>query len=262
LLDLTSQTSDLIAKEGDNMIKAGSNSRISIFESCKLRAKLAYIDRIPEPERPPLPNNKEYPNDRGSRVHDYAEFYVRGKHDKLIPELLNFAPELKRLRDLYPSGNVMMEDMWCFDDAWQSVGSREFDKIRFRAKLDVCIFYAGGRKAIVVDYKTGRRVGNEIKHAEQCQQYQLCVFLRFPDVEEVITELWYTDQNELHTMKFTRAQGLRFLKGINQRNQRMLTAAEFPANPSTHSCRWCPYKTGTLGKFGVRGTGHCDKNPI
>ena len=60
------------------MIKAWSFSRLSIFEQCKLRTKLAYIDRIPEPPRPLPPGKTEHANDRGTRIHDAAERFVRG----------------------------------------------------------------------------------------------------------------------------------------------------------------------------------------
>lgn len=54
--------------EGEPMTKidAWSYSRLSTFEQCKLRAKLAYIDRIPEPERPLPPGKTEHANDRGT----------------------------------------------------------------------------------------------------------------------------------------------------------------------------------------------------
>ena len=67
-------------------IKAWSYSRLVDFEQCKLRAKLKYIDRIPEPARPLPPGKTEHANDRGTRIHDAAERFVRGGVE-LIPEL-------------------------------------------------------------------------------------------------------------------------------------------------------------------------------
>ena len=49
-------------------IKAWSYSRLVDFEQCKLRAKLKYIDRIPEPARPlPEPSESERPRMRMAR---------------------------------------------------------------------------------------------------------------------------------------------------------------------------------------------------
>ena len=58
-------------------IKAWSYSRLVDFEQCKLRAKLKYIDRIPEPARPLPPGKTEHANDRGTRIHDAGERFVQ-----------------------------------------------------------------------------------------------------------------------------------------------------------------------------------------
>ena len=59
-------------------LKTWSYSRLGVFEQCKFRAKLQYVDKIPEPARP-LPEGKtEHANDRGTRVHEEAEIFVRG----------------------------------------------------------------------------------------------------------------------------------------------------------------------------------------
>lgn len=246
------------------MITAGSYSRLAVFETCAFRAKLAYVDKIPEPERPALPNGKEYPNDRGTRVHDTAENFVRGK-ESMIAELVAFKSELEKLRALYAANpkDVLMEDLWCYDDAWGCLPAdiKPWDeRIWMRIKLDVCVFL-DPQTVVVIDYKTGKRFGNEVKHAEQTQLYQLAVFLRFPQVQKVITELWYTDQDELATMTYQRKQGLRFIKNWNNRMDRMTSEVVFDPKPSTWNCRWCPYKEGLLGKLGPAGTGHCSRNP-
>lgn len=101
----------------------------------------------------------------------------------------------------------------------------------------------------VPTHNTGRRFGNEVKHAEQTQLYQLVTFLRYPELETIHTELWYPDVDELATMTYTRNQGLRFKRSFEQRGDAMTTCIDFPANPNIFSCRWCPYK----------GTDHCDK---
>lgn len=247
-----------------NQITAGSFSRIQVFESCPKRAELAYIQRVPEPERPPLPAGKEYPNDRGTRVHDSAEDFVRGKTNKLVPELLNFEDELTNLRNIFAQdpSRLVMEDMWTFDDTWTPCDPNDYQSIWLRIKLDVCLFSSQGAKAYVIDYKTGKRYGNEIKHAEQTQLYALATAIRYPEVEEIITELWYTDQDEIAEMHFTREQALKFLKNWNNKMLRMTQAIEFPAKPNMYSCRYCPFKEGLIGKFGPEGTGHCSLNPV
>ena len=58
---------------------------MTTFEQCKFRAKLQYVDKIPEPERPLPPGKTEHANDRGTRIHDAAENFVN-RDINLIPE--------------------------------------------------------------------------------------------------------------------------------------------------------------------------------
>jgi CRISPR/Cas system-associated exonuclease Cas4 (RecB family) len=245
-----------------NKITAGSHSRLVVYESCPYRAKLAYVDRIQEPQRPELPNGQEYPNDRGSRVHDEAENFVRGKTPDLANELRNFEAEFTKLRSLYAANpdNLHMEDMWCFDSVWNPCASDDYNNIWLRIKLDNCVFLSS-TEACVIDYKTGKRQYNEIKHAEQTQLYQLAAFIRFPELQTITTELWYLDLNELITMKYKRHQGLKVLRNWNDRLLNMMSEQEYEAKPNTWNCRFCPYKTGLIGKHGPEGTGDCSKNP-
>lgn len=228
-------------------IPAWSFSALSVFESCKFRAKLARIDKIPEPDRgePPPQYKGEWPNDRGNRVHDECEMYVRGKGD-FPKEASHFQPEIERVKELFKAGKVVMEDMWCFDVDWRIVSAKDYDNIWTRIKLDVAVFLTT-TWAVAIDYKTGKRFGNEVKHAEQMTLYALALFLRYPKLEKVTSELWYLDQDELATMTFTRKQAMRFFKGFNARGITMTTCTSFPTNPNAWSCKWCPYHPDKSG---------------
>ena len=228
------------------MIKAGSLSRLTIFEACPYRAKLAFVDRIPMPSR-----LLSAALNRGNRVHSAAEDYVTGSRSDLIAELHNFRPEFTELKKLFKQKQVIAEKMWCFNEGWNSIDESEYQKIWLRVKLDLAVFL-DSETVVAIDYKTGKRYRNELKHANQCQLYQLAVFLRFPQVEKVITELWYTDLNELVRMSYTREQGLRFLQGFNERLQEMTSAEIFVSKPSNWNCRWCPYRSEP------DGTGDCE----
>lgn len=229
-------------------IKAWSYSRLVDFESCKLKAKLKYIDRIPEPARP-LPQGKtEHANDRGTRIHDSAERFVRGGVE-LIPELKHFMGEFNALRDLYVHGRVSLEGEWAVNQDWEPVAWGSSDAWA-RIKLDAFI-RLNETHGVVIDYKSGRKQGNEVKHAEQTQLYQLAAFLKYPELEIIDVELWYTDIDEITHMRYTKSQGMRFFKNFNERGLAMTSAIDFPANPNMFSCRYCPY--------GPKGTGDCPR---
>lgn len=227
-------------------IPTWSFSRIQDFEQCKFRAYLKYTMKIPEPERPLPPGKTEHANDRGTRIHDAGERFARGGIE-LIPELQKFKPEFERLKALYATGNVSLEGEWAMDRSWEPVAWASSDAW-LRLKLDALVFLSP-TEAVAIDYKTGKRYGNEVKHNEQLQLYQLVTFLRYPKLETIHVELWYLDVDELVTVTYTRNQGLRFRRSFENRGNAMTTCTEFPPNPNIFSCKYCPYK----------GTEHCDK---
>lgn len=226
-------------------IRSWSYSRLLDFEACPLMAKLKIIDKIPEPERPLPPGKTEHANDRGTRVHNECELYVRGE-GPLPQEARYFEDEFKSLAAKFKKGTVSLEGEWGFDKEWQPI---DWKLAWLRMKLDANI-HLSNTHAAVVDYKTGRKFGNEVKHGEQLQMYALAVFLRYPQVEHVTAELWYLDVNDLTRLDVTRPIGLRQLKPFDKRGRKMTEATEFPANPNAHSCRYCPYHP-------AKGTGDC-----
>lgn len=225
-------------------LKNWSFSSLSEFEGCKFRSYLKRVKKVPEPDRPLPAGKMEHANDRGSRIHDSAEQYVRGLA-KLTPELHYFEDEFAALQRHFQAGKVFLEEEWGMSKAWESVS---WDTAWLRMKLDA-LYFISPSEAVVIDYKTGRRFGNELKHAEQTQLYQLTAFLRYPELETIHTELWYLDQDELYTMTFQRQQGLRFRPRWNTRGNKMTDATEFPPNANMYSCRFCLY--------GPKGSGVC-----
>ena len=225
-----------------------SHSKLGVFESCKFRFKLQYVDRIPEPERPLPPGKTEHANDRGSRIHQHAEDYVSGKVEHQIPEMAEFAPEFEHLRHLYTKGMVSLEGEWAVNRDWEPTN---WQTGWHRSKVDSMVI-PEPTSAIVIDYKSGRKFGNEVKHAEQTQLYALNAVLRYPKLEVVHTELWYLDAKELTSATFTRSQVLRFKPNFDRRGRAVTDATDFPPNGNLWSCRWCRYGN----REGM--SGHCN----
>lgn len=234
-------------------IMSWSHSSLSNFEKCKRLAKLKHLDKIPEPERP-LPEGKsEHANDRGSRIHDHAEQFVRGNVAAQIPEMRKFAVEFDHMRRLFTLGMVSLEGEWGLNRDWEITTWRE---AWHRSKVDALVIPTP-HEAIVIDYKSGKKFGNEIKHAEQTQLYALNAVLRFPELEIVTTELWYLDVEDLTSKTFTRDQILRFKPGWDRRGRAMTSATDFPPNPNVFSCQYCQYGPWNGGQCqdGVRRGG-------
>jgi hypothetical protein len=104
-----------------------------------------------------------------------------------------------------------------------------------------------------VDYKTGRKAGNEVDHAEQGQVYMLSEFMAEPLVDSIIVEFWYLDMDDLTRMVYSRDQGLRYFKSVNNRAVKMTSDTELAPTPSRWACKWCPYRQDRGGpcKVGV-----------
>lgn len=227
-------------------IPSWSHTKIVLFQTCKRAAYLKYDQRIPEPPRPLPPGKTEHANDRGTRIHEDCERFVRGEQPDLCIEADKyFGMELMLLRELYKDNRVAIEGEWGMNKDWEPT---EWKTAWLRLKLDAIVFHSEV-EATAIDYKTGRKFGNEIKHAEQLQLYQLVTFLRYPKLEKVTTELWYLDQDEVTRQTFTRSQGLRFKANFDRRGNELTNCTDFPPNPNMFSCKYCMY--------GPWGSGHC-----
>ena len=228
------------------MATSWSFSKLGDFDKCKKYFWLKHEEKIPEPERP-LPKGKtEHANDRGSRIHDNCEQYVRGDHDALCPEAdKHFSTHIDFLRLLHTEGKVELEGEWGMDRDWNPA---PWKSAWVRMKLDALV-HGSPEEAVVIDYKTGKRFGNEIKHAEQTQLYALATVLRYPQLEVVHTELWYPDVKELVVTTYLRHQALRFQNTWNKKGNDLTSCTDWKPNPNQFSCKWCMY--------GPEHSGHC-----
>jgi hypothetical protein len=228
------------------MAQSWSFSRLADYEKCKKYFWLKHEQKIPEPERPLRPGQTEHANDRGSRIHDNCEGYVRGDHDALCAEAdKHFGAKIDLLRALHSDGLVELEGSWGHGEDWEIA---EWSAAWLRLKLDVLV-HASPTQAIVIDYKSGKKFGNEVKHAQQLQLYALVTFLRYPHLEQLDAELWYLDVNETTRQTFTRAQALMFKRTWDRRGTAVTMCTDWPANPNKYSCQWCLY--------GPEHSGHC-----
>ena len=158
------------------IIQAGSFSRLDVFESCKYRAKLAFVDKEKEPPRAKLPEGGEYPDERGSRIHDECEQFVLGEGE-FTEGMRHFKPEFNKLRQECKDGKVVVENMWCYKDDWTYFSPHVFwdPDIRFRIKTDATVF-TSDTSALIIDYKTGKRYNNEVKK-EHCYFIYITLYI-------------------------------------------------------------------------------------
>jgi CRISPR/Cas system-associated exonuclease Cas4 (RecB family) len=229
-------------------VKAWSFSKLKKAEQCMYAVYLADVERIKVPEDP------DGPMARGSRIHDLAEETVRDGRD--IPgELLNFKSDFIKLQERFAAQRYLMtmEENWAFTTQWTPtdwIGPVTWA----RQKLDV--FYKDGENnAVIIDHKTGKKFGNELKHGEQGLHYAIGAFMKYPELDFITTEFWYLDikdplNNKLRK-NYTRERALIHLPKIHDRALILTTATEFPPKPSKMNCKWCDYRKSGDCEFAV-----------
>jgi hypothetical protein len=218
-------------------VTAWSFSTMKSFKECKYRVYLQKVKKLKEESGPAA--------ERGTRIHQEAEDYVCGKIPTLSSDLKAFEDvegAFAKLKQAFDEGRVSLEGEWAYTIHWEPTEWLAND-CWVRIKLDAFerIDETSGR---VIDYKTGKRVGNEISHGQQGLLYAIGTFLKYPELEFLEVEFWYTDQKEISRKTYTRDQAMTFFPGWHRQGVELTTEKEFDPTPSQHACRWCSFGKG------------------
>src|SRR5690606_20195904 len=152
--------------------KTWSYSALETYRQCPLRAKLRYIDKIADP------GNKY--SKRCSDIHDQLEKVIN-EGPRVPKEAEYFAPLLNTLAEQNP----VTEQMFMFDRNWKHTTNR--NEAWLYVKQDLMVVQPG-EFLLTVDYKTGRKDGNEAKHIAQKIIYSIAGWILYPGLPEYIAE--------------------------------------------------------------------------
>ena len=72
--------------------------------------------------------------------------------------------------------------------------------------------------------------------------YAIVTFLRYPELQHIRVENWYTDLDEKMDRNYSREDAMRFLPRWTERGNIMTTQKDFLPSPSKPTCKFCPYK--------------------
>lgn len=223
-------------------IPVWSFSSLKDYEQCPYRVYLAKIEKKPQKQSDAA--------SRGEAMHQMAEDFVRADGGEVPSALAKFDMAFRELQQLHADGKVIMEENWGIRKDWSPCEWKDPD-IWGRAKLDVFVRESESA-AKIIDHKSGKKFGNELKHGDQGLSYALHAFHRYPGIDTFKVEFWYLDQAETLERLFTRRQLGVLLPRYHKRARDMTSAKTFPAKPNCNNCRWCAYGHG---KF---GTGDCE----
>ena len=203
-------------------IDAWSYSRLSTYERCALLAKLLYIMKLPQDTSPAM--------ERGSRIHDQAEKYVKGEIEEL-PGTAVWKPWIEDMVALKDAGYEAEKNI-AFDSSWQPCeyfGPQTWIRLR----VDVTGY---AECPEVIDYKTGRPYHT---HEEQAELYGIASYLTADDhknVEKVRVSFWYLDVPDIVEYEYHAEDIAALMEKWTERAAVMLTDTEFKPNPCKASC--------------------------
>jgi hypothetical protein len=238
-------------------ITAWSYSRLEIFERCPWRAKLQFVDKR-DTEAAKAANAEaqakgEAARLRGLEVHENAEKFVRGEIDELPKELKKNAKLFEETRAIMAEApaRVVLEEDWAFNKDWQPTEYYGTDAW-CRMKLDRFVWHDDEKTAgELTDYKTGKKMGNEVKHGQQGQLFTIGSFMRYPSLQAIKVQFAYLDEGKMSLPKtYSREQAMAFLPSFDRRGRAMTEATVFPPKPNRINCAWCPFGPS-------RGDGSC-----
>jgi len=227
-------------------VRAWSFSAWKNYTECPQRFKYERINKL-QPKQPV--DRKALV--RGEQYHKDAENYLKDRLHEVPPSFKLIPEKMQKLKTLDP----ICEEMWAFDRWWRPIplNERGFtedfadkDKIWVRMKLDAAVFSKENTLCVAIDFKTG-----DLKedHPLQLELQALGVLCKYPTVNEVYSEAWYSDQRlvlQHDDNPFTRKDIDKLIMKWEQRVKAMFTDTRHAAKPGRY-CTWCPYSRAKGG---------------
>lgn len=222
-------------------ILAWSYSRLSTWMQCPFKAKLLMIDKLKEPTNAAM--------ERGSDIHKKLEVYMSAGKGRVFKEMGPYKKYLSGIRKNKKNYKAFAAEMqvafnkdlkqvdWFGWDAW------------LRAILDLYIL-EDDKKAIIIDYKTGRRKN---EHVDQANMYAAVFYLlnkdTFDKKGELSVQFLYVDQPNIEEMlekTYNLKMCEKYLKQFLKMGEAMTKDEAFVKKPS-NNCKWCHFRKSNNG---------------
>jgi len=215
------------------LIPAWSYSTKKNYETCPYMLKHRFVFKTKKKAQP-----EDSPLKRGLALHKEAENFI--KQDGALPaEFKGLEEYFHRLKsDAYESGYEAEEPLG-FDKDWKQTGWYDKD-VWLRVSFDLQIGVTG-ESTHLIDYKTGKKDGNELSHLLQGQLYAVAAVQRNPKLKSVLVDFAYLDHDKV-TSKLWVPKLLRKKKETwNDVGIKITTDNELKPTPSKWGCRFCDY---------------------
>lgn len=182
----------------------------------------------------------------GTRVHEALEYAVRDEAP--LPEGMPWGPLAAKLRAT--SGTIHCEMKLAIDKSLKPVA---FDAEEYWQRGIVDFAAVNGKRAIALDYKTGRR-----KLTDQLKLMALDLFAHNEELQEVYTGfVWLKEGSRIDQERYERKDVVALWRGFLPRLGQMAQSYEldlWPAKPSGLCRQWCPVTSCSYNGNYRRGT--------
>lgn len=208
---------------------AWSFSRWHDYRQCAYRAKLKYLDKLPEPPNAAM--------ERGTAIHAMAAEIVDGVRTEVPPELQTFAEEFQMVQQLTAKE---AEKQVAFTRYW--LPTEWFHQMAW-VRVVIDMLYVRNGELHIVDFKTGRE---QPYHQEQLSLYALGGMIIYPEAPIIISDLWYVDQGKLVSEEYSAEEHEPIKQAWEGKVQMMMTDTLFEPTPGDW-CRWCAFSKSKGG---------------
>jgi hypothetical protein len=226
-----------------NPITAWSYSRYSVFYACKLQFKFKFIEKIEEEKGPALI--------KGNRIHLGIQKFLDRKAKNLPAEIRsNVGPELQQVYAQFKKERAGTELQFAVNSDWEPV---EWFSRQAWLRVVYDVFKLRGDTAVVGDHKTGKIRPDQ--HAEQLETYAIAIPAKWPDIREIVAQMYYVDAPDpaaqITTAVFKISDIPKLRKKWEKRAAPIFKEREFRPTPG-QACRYCAYsqKRGGPCKYG------------
>jgi len=204
-------------------------SKLDAYRTCPQKFSYAFIDKLPQPGSAAM--------DRGSKIHDDAEAYLRGWITALAEPLSKWQEEFDALRE----AKCLPEQAWGFNRAWELLPNWLHPDTWLRAKSDA--HYIQGDTLIIIDFKTGKY---RVPSTEQIELYAICGSAVYPHIEKVTAEFWFVDADNTYTKQYTREHLKELRKKYEAYFAPIYADEQWKPAPS-RECKWCAFSKSKDG---------------
>lgn len=205
-------------------------SKLDCYRECPQKFFYQFVKKMPQSGSPAM--------ERGSRIHDDLEAYLRGWTLTLPNEALEWQEEFDALK----AENVICEQSWGFDKNWNKLKDWFQPETWLRAKSDAHYVTKNGT-LIIIDFKTGKY---RVPSTEQLEIYALCGSAVYPEIETVTAEFWYIDADQTYTKQYTATHLKELRKKYEGYIQPMYNDEVWQPSPS-RACKWCDFSKSKDG---------------